>query len=112
MISLLSIDLGRDAHPTELERVRRNHHDAIAELQRLPFAGARVVRDVTLADGVVTPVSHGLGRSAVVLVSPVRNAAANGRIEEVRDGTHDRTKYAAIKATGYGATVTVDVVFL
>ena len=93
----------------DLERMRLEHEDKIVELQKLPASSLRVIANVTLADGILTPIPHGLGRAVYVLVSPPRGATSSGRIEEVRDGTYDRTKYVALKATGWGATITVDV---
>jgi hypothetical protein len=112
MIPLLSTDLARDQRPGDLERVRRNHHDAIAELQKLPLAGARILRDIVMVDGAVTPIAHGLGRPAFVLASPPRGGVTAGRIEEIRDGSHDRNRYAVLKASGWGASITVDVLVL
>lgn len=105
MIALLSITLADE----QLERVRRNHGDAIAELQRLPASSTRTIRDIVLADGVATPVPHGLGRPAFVTVSPPRGISLSGRIEEVRDGAHDRNRYVVLKQTGCGANITVDI---
>jgi hypothetical protein len=105
VIQLLTIKLDDE----KAERVRRNTQEALAELQRTPAARAGIVRDVTLADGIATPVPHGLGRPAFATPSPPRGAVSTGRIEEVRDGTHDRTKYVVLKATGWGATITLDV---
>jgi hypothetical protein len=97
----------------ENERVRRMHHEAIAELQRLPFAGARLAKaDVVLADGAATAIPHGLGRRVYVWHSPPRGAAATGRIEELRDGSYDPSKYVVLKATGWGASIVVDVYVL
>lgn len=95
-----------------LEAVRQDHAAAISELQNLPFAGARVISDVTLADGIATPVAHGLGRAPLfVSASCPRGPSTSGRIEEIRStsGTLDRRKYAVLKASGFGATITVDV---
>jgi hypothetical protein len=102
---LLTIALQGDA-----DRVRRNHAEAIGELQGRPLVGANIVGDVSLADGVATSVAHGLGRPArFVVASAPRGAVTSGRIEEVR-GTHDRAKYVVLKASGWGATIVVDVV--
>jgi hypothetical protein len=112
MITLLAIRLSEAAAGkfAELaERVRRSHHDAISELQRLPLAGARIIRDVTLADSTWTPIAHGMGRPVFVFVSPPRGAVTTGRIAESRDGTVDRAKFVQLAATGWGATVTVDL---
>jgi hypothetical protein len=105
MIQLLPIKLDDE----KSERLRRNTQEALAELQRTRAARAAIVRDVSLADGVATLVAHGLGVAAFATHSPPRGAASSGRIEEVRDGTQDRTKYVVLKATGWGATITVDV---
>ena len=97
----------------DADRVRRNHDERIAELAGLPAAGLRVIRNVSLADGVDTPVSHGLGRvPSWVAPSAVRGAIANGRIEEVRTNGSDRTMITVLRAVGYGTTITVDVAVL
>ena len=96
-----------------LERVRQEIVVAILELQSLPAAGARVIAGVVLADGIATPVAHGLGRPASwVQASCPRGPSSTGRIEEVRTGTGDRSKFVTLKATGWGATITVDVLVL
>lgn len=95
------------------ERVRRSTHDAITEIQGLPAVSLKVIRGVTLADGVVTQVAHGLGREPLWFsCSPPRNASATGRIMDYRSGTIDRSKFLGIQASGYGATITVDVAVL
>lgn len=108
VISLLAIKLADD----QAERVRRSHHDAIGELQRGPFAGARIIKDVELVDGVQRTVPHGFGRPVVVLISPPRGAVTSGRVDEIRDAANDRSKYVTLVANDYGATVTVDLVVL
>ena len=112
MIQLLDIPINEDTEPEDLERFRRNLVDVIRELQRLPLAGAKVIKDVTLYDGVAVPVAHRCGRPVVVLTSPPRGAVTTGRIEEVRSGSHDRAQYAVLKASDWGASITVDVVVL
>lgn len=93
-----------------LERVRQDHATAITEIQSLPLVNARVIAGVTLADGVETPVAHGLGRPAQwVRESCPRGAVSTGRVEEIRTGSYDRHKYCVLKATGWGATITADV---
>jgi hypothetical protein len=92
------------------ERVRQDHAAAIHELQGLPLAGALVVTDVSLADGVPTPVGHGLRRPPRwVGVSAIRGASTSGRVDENRDGTGDRGRVVVLEANGYGATIVVDV---
>lgn len=95
------------------ELVRLEHERKILELQGQPLVGARALRDVQLADAVATPVAHGLGREATVLVSPPRGASSTGRITEVRaTGGPDRSKFVVLQANGWGATITVDLVVL
>jgi hypothetical protein len=108
VIALLAITLKDEL----LERVRSNMARAIAELQQLPLSRARVLTGIALLNGVSTPIAHGLGRPVTVLVSPVRGATSTGLVEEIRDGSHDRSKYVVLKASGYATTVTVDLVVL
>lgn len=90
---------------SDAEIVRRSHDEAIRELQ---LQALKVIANVSLADGVATPVSHGLGRAPLwVAPSAPRNPSTSGRIEEIRDG--DRSRTITLKASGYGATITVDV---
>lgn len=94
------------------ERVRRNHAEAIRELQLQPLVGAVVSANVELQDGIETPVAHRLGRIPQwVRESCPRGAATAGYVEVIANNTYDRTKYVVLKATGWGATITVDVVF-
>jgi hypothetical protein len=94
----------------DAERVRRSHGDAIRELQGMPAASTVIIADVSLANGVDTPVPHRLGRRPrMVIVSPPRGASTTGRITEVRTGSHDRTQVVVLRADGWGATVAVDL---
>lgn len=94
----------------DAERVRRSVEDAILELQGMPCASTVIVQDVSLPDATEVVVPHRLGRRPrIVLVSPPRSPSTSGRIEEIRTGSHDRTKVVVLKASGFGATVTVDV---
>ena len=96
----------------DAEAVRQSHHEAIRELQSLPAASMRVIGSVALVDATLTLVPHGLGRAPYWCgASVVRSPASSGRIEEIRDGV-DRTRYVGLKASGYGATITVDVAVL
>lgn len=94
----------------DAERVRRNHDDRIAALERLPAADLIIVANVSLADGVRTAVTHNLGRvpRSVKLGVP-RGATAAGYVNEIRDGSVDRTKQVLLQADDYGATITLDV---
>lgn len=109
MIQLFAIQLADQA----AERVRRNHAEAIAELQKQPFAFGRIIPDVRLLDGVAVPIAHGFGRVCVFVTHSIpRGALAAGYIEEIRDGSHDRSKFVTLKASGFGAVITVDLVVM
>lgn len=97
----------------DAEKVNRDHTARITELQQLPCASLAVIANRELADGVETPITHNLGRAPLwVRESCVRGAVTTGRIEEVRPGKYDRTKVVILKATGWGATVTIDLAVL
>lgn len=100
----------RDA---EVEQVRRDHHDRIVELQALPATSLRILPGIVLADGVATPVAHGLGRRARwVRESCVRGGSTVGSVKEIRTGAYNPDRYVVLQADGWGADVTVDVVVL
>lgn len=91
------------------ETARRAHEECILEIQRQPGVGARVIAGVELADGVERPIAHKLGRAPVfVRESCPRGAFSTGRVEEIRS-TNDRAQTIILKATGWGGTITVDV---
>ena len=95
------------------DAARQEHATAIGELQSSPLFAARVIPDVSLRDGIETPVAHGLGRTPVfVCPSAPRDPSSTGRIEEIRTtgGALDRKRFVTLLATGWGATITVDVV--
>ena len=72
----------------------------------------RVQVEVALPDGQIVPVAHRLGRApAWVGVSVPRGPVSAGYVEEVRDSA-DRARVVALRATGYGATITVDLAVL
>lgn len=99
------------------ERVRRNQNERIAEIQKSVGFGLRVIRDVTLADDVPTPVPHGMGRAVSVIVSPPRRTGLGATAPLVRrvDGTFedlikaDPSKFVTLLASGWGASIVVDV---
>lgn len=96
----------------DAERVRNNHEQRIRELSELPGARSKIIPNVSLADGVESPVIHNLGRIPnFVTTSVPRGPNTTGRIEEVRasGAIHDPKQRVILKATGWGATITVDV---
>jgi hypothetical protein len=100
----------RRLEDVELEQVRRNHADAIGELQRLAVdTTPQLLTDVELADGVATLIAHRLGHAPRwVRESCPRGAATPGVVTEIRDGI-DRTKFICVQADGFGATIAVDI---
>lgn len=93
------------------EQARASHADSLRALRRGLFAEASVLAGIELADATETPIAHKLGRvPKVVIVSPHRGASAGGAVEEIRTSTYDRARVVVLKATGFSATVTVDVV--
>lgn len=97
------------------DEVARDHARRIGALQNLPAAGLKVITGVSLADGVETLVLHRLGvaPSAVLVSAPRGSIASTGHVEERRTSTTlDRKNYVALYATGWGATITVDLVVM
>lgn len=91
-----------------VDRTRREYEQKLRELDR-QSRKQTLLRDVELEDAKETPVAHGLGRRVSVFLSPPRGATTSGRVEEVRSATLDPRRFVVLKATGWGATITVDV---
>lgn len=67
-----------------------------------------VIRGVALPDATDVPVSHGLGYGYEhVSVSPPSGPVTSGRVEILV--SPNAAKTVVLRATGYGATVTVDL---
>ena len=109
MTPLLALTIDHRTKSEDIDRLHKNVREAVRELQALPHTSERVIKNKELVDGKVTPIAHGLGRPVYVFVSPPRGAVATGRIEEIRDGAHDLNKFVVLKASGWGATITVDL---
>ena len=93
------------------ERVRRSHATAIEALQAMPASALTVISGVTLVDGIATTVKHGLGRAPRIVIHGVpRGASSTGRIDEVDNPS--RSQFLLLRATGYTATITVDLAVL
>ena len=96
------------------EQVRRDHAQAIAELQKAPAASTQIINGVELANAAYTRVPHGLGRAPrMVTISPIfaGSAPTSGRIFEERGAAAgaNRAKAIVLYATGYGSAITVDI---
>lgn len=93
-----------------LDRELRTLRAEVERLAALPSAAGRVITGVELADGVATPIAHGQGRPLVwVRESCPRGAITTGRVVEVTDSGYDPARYVILKASGFGATITVSV---
>jgi hypothetical protein len=88
-----------------LDRMLENLDERIRQLTTKPALEAQAIFGIELEDGIVMDVAHGVGRTPVVLLSPPTNAVTTGRIEELT-GSRGVVK---LRATGYGATITVNV---
>jgi hypothetical protein len=109
VVKLLDIELEDE----RAERARRSHASAITELQTGPLAGAKVIAGISLPDGELRTVAHKLGRAPRwVGVSVVRGASTAGVITETRGGQYNASQLLALTASGYGATITVDLLVL
>jgi DNA-binding winged helix-turn-helix (wHTH) protein len=102
---LPSLDIRLDG---DAERTRRDAAGAIKDLASRPAAGLVSLGEFDLEDGVERIVNHKLGRVPVVFLGPVRGPSTVGMIELVRINRRSVT----LKASGYGATVTVNVVVM
>jgi hypothetical protein len=92
----------------DTDRALRNIREVISDM-KIARSLVKELRGVVLADGVETPVRHGVGRAVRVFVSPTRGASSTGRIDEIRERQYPREDVVVLKASGYGATVTVDL---
>src|SRR4051812_47181094 len=110
--------LSKQLADRDADQVRRSHADAIRELQVAPASSMRVLRDVQLPNGVEVPIAHKLGRApAWVKESAPRGAATTGLVRDMGSVTAagvpiDRAQRIVLRADGYGATITVDVMVL
>jgi hypothetical protein len=75
----------------EAEQVRQNHDLRIRELQNIPVVGGKLIKDIELESDVLTPVAHGLGRRATVLLSPPRGVDTIVRIAATPAGQESTT---------------------
>jgi len=112
VIQLQDITIDERTTPQDLERFRRNLVEALREMQRQPAVFARPIKGIVLEDGIATPVPHGLGRKALVFLTPCRGGSTVGSILELTDGVADSSKYFTLQASGWGATITVDALVL
>lgn len=96
------------------EAVRRNHEQRIAALEAV--SDEVIVTGAVLANGVGQLVVHGLGRApAFIGISAVRSTPPTAGVVQdfgVVDGSGnqvDRTQAVWLRAVGFGAAITVDL---
>lgn len=90
-----------------VEQLMRQVIDALREIV-LQVRRDVVIRGVVLPDATTVTVQHGLGYGYEhVSVSPPVGPSTSGRIEVIESPNAART--VLLRATGYGATVTVDL---
>lgn len=93
--------------------MRRELERKLAELIGLPCTSLEVIENVSLEDGVATPVPHKLGRPAKwARESCVTGAVTSGVVTRVTDTAYDQARYVVLQADGFGATVSCSVVVL
>ncbi len=95
----------------KIERAIEDHRKTIDKVAAQPGVGLAVLPDVVLLDGIATPVPHKMGKApSAVSITAVRGQLTAGVVEDVRSASgFDRGKFITLKASGYGATITVDV---
>lgn len=103
------------------DRMLSSHAQAIETIQRSPAQQLRVIGNVVLADTANVYVPHGLGQQPIfVKASAPRGALGAGIVRDVTDGAVpglfntpvDRSRYVVLRADGYGATITVDILVM
>lgn len=105
-MSSLSAPVAMKLDDEKAEAVRADLVRKIVELQGQPFVIGAIISDVRLVDGVATQVAHRLQRKPKwAAPSFVRGAVSTGRIDQ---GAFD-DKFITLTATGFGATVTIDL---
>lgn len=81
--------------------------DRLKLLEALALLGYRIITGVALANATDVDIRHRLGRAwKGWLVIDTTGATAAGRIDGTT-ATYDRTTFLRLRATGYGATITV-----
>lgn len=105
----------------EAERVHRNTDRQIRELQGAPMASAIIISGVVLPLGTGIVVPHSLGRlPRFIGFSAVTGAITGagviqdfGSVDPFGGGTPiDRTKFLSLRASSYGAPITVDILVM
>ncbi len=100
----------------ESDRVRRNHDERIAELQKVPIVGGTLIKGIKLPNATSVPVHHGLGHVASVFLGapyPEDPSAVTtgGIIRQLTRSSTDKwdpRHYAVLRASGWGTTMYVD----
>lgn len=95
------------------DRAVRNLARTVDELQRHRALGLRVIPDVVLPDATDVTIAHRLGRAPIwVGHSCPRGGSTGGAVLEQRPAGGDRARAVVLRAVGYGATITIDLLVL
>jgi hypothetical protein len=80
----------------------------IEQLSDRPDADCVIVENVQLVDGQAKLIAHGLDRAwRGWTICNLEGPSSTGRIEHVKG--ENKTKFLQLKATGWGATITINV---
>ena len=84
--------------------------EAVASLESLPVLSGRLIEGVDLADAETRRILHGLNRRVRGWIrTDLTGAVSTGRIERVVDPGANLNRELWLKATGWGATITVSL---
>lgn len=105
--------LMRPADPARKNTPKRGGDQGTNRATAIGLSGARHIADTALANASVVRLKHGLGsKLRGWMVTDLRGASTSGRVERVLTdgtGTADDGEDLWLKATGWGATITVRV---
>ncbi len=98
----------------QTEIARSSIEDRVRRLENAPLAGAKILRAISLEDGIQTAIPHGMGRKVRPYLSPPATPSATGRIEDQTGLSSDYppSQYIILEANGFGATILVDAILV
>lgn len=101
-----------------LDRIFRNVHERIDQLQGLLATRFKLIESVELPDNTDVPVRHGLGRMARVFHSTPWAISGSVTTGHIRNRTrlvadkYDPTQYVVFQADDWGTTMYIDLLLL
>jgi len=101
--------LNRNTGNKDLDGNTVNLDDRLKQLEASPLLRGRQIDDIALANATDVDVRHLLGREWTGwFVVDTTGAAAAGRIDG-STAAYDKASFLRLRATGYGATITVSI---